>query len=57
MATGLELAAAFRPRAVEVRLTEAVVDLPMDGGVGSSGSLVFSTNYRLGQSDTGSSCC
>ena len=53
MATGFESAAAFRSRAVEIGLTEAVVDLLKDGGVSNFGSLAFITNYQPGRSDEG----
>ena len=53
MATGLESAAAFRTRALEIGLTDAVVDLLKDGGVSSFGGLAFITNYQPGQADEG----
>ena len=51
MSTGLESAAAFRSRALEIGLSGDVVDLLQAGGVSSFGGLAFITNYQPGQAD------
>lgn len=51
MASNLESEAAFRARAKEVGLEDAVIDLLKRNGVKSFGSLAFITPYRPGQVD------
>ena len=53
MATGFGSTAASRSRALGIGLTDEVVALLKNGGVGTLGSLAFITNYQLGQSDEG----
>ena len=45
MATGLESAAAFRSRAIEIGLNDDTVDLLNAGGVHSFSGYAFITNY------------
>ena len=51
MSSGLDSHAAFKARALEIGLSQDVIELLKAGGVTSFGSYAFVTSYRPGQPD------